>query len=156
MNIIKAEIEHAGEISRLNAAVQKMHAEHHPDVFKYPVDGTELEEFFRDQLSRDDTCMFLAIVDHLAVGYVWCEIQIREENAFKYGQKRIYIHQISVQPQFRNKEVGRKLMLEVENLAIRNGIDNIALDSWEFNKEAHSFFEQLGFSPFNVMFWKKI
>ena len=155
MEIIKAKPEQAGEIAQLNDVVQKMHAENHPDIFKYPVDGIELEKFFRKVISAETTYIFMATINDMAVGYVWCEIQSKMDNIFKYGQKRVYIHQISVQPKFRNQGVGRELMLAVEKLGIENGTDRFALDSWEFNKEAHAFFEQLGFSRFNIKFWRE-
>ena len=155
MEIRQAIPEQAGEIAQLNDAVQKMHAEHHPTVFKFPVDTKAVEEFFRDRISADDTFILIAMVAGRAVGYVWFEIQVRSENVFKYGQRRVYIHQMSVEPQCRLQGVGRALMASVEDIAIRNGIGSVALDSWEFNKEAHAFFEQLGFSSFNINFWRE-
>jgi len=41
MEILKARLENVREIVLLNDAVQKMHAEHHPEVFKYPTDAAE-------------------------------------------------------------------------------------------------------------------
>jgi ribosomal protein S18 acetylase RimI-like enzyme len=154
MEILKATLEHAGEIALLNDAVQKIHTEHYPEVFKYPTDATETGRFFRDRISDDDSFIFIARISGQAVGYVWCTIQQRHENVFKYGQERIYIHQLSVEPEFRRKGVGRKLMHAVESVARENGISRFALDSWEFNKEAHAFFEQLGFSCFNINMWR--
>jgi ribosomal protein S18 acetylase RimI-like enzyme len=155
MEILQAKIEHAGEIARLNDAVQKMHAEHHPDVFKYPTDTAETESFFRDRISADDNFIFVAEIDGKAVGYIWCTIDLKKENVFKYGQKRVYIHQLSVAPEHRRQGVGRELMLAVSGLARKKGIGKFALDSWEFNKEAHAFFEQLGFSRFNINMWQE-
>ena len=154
MKILQARQEQAGALAQLNDAVQKMHAAHHPHVFKYPADTAEVEGFFRDRIKSDGTFIFMATIAGRAVGYVWCDIQLKGENAFKYGQKRIYIHQISVEPQCRHRGVGRALMGSVENLARQNGISSFALDSWEFNKEDHAFFERLGFSRFNINFWR--
>jgi len=155
MKILQAKPEHAGEIGRLNDAVQKMHAEHHPDVFKYPTDAAEMERFFHDRMSADDNFIFVAMLAGHAVGYVWCAIELKKENVFKYGQRRVYIHQLSVEPQCRRKGVGRELMVAVASLARRNDIGRFALDSWAFNKEAHDFFEQLGFLRFNINMWRE-
>ncbi|MFH1741130.1 MAG: GNAT family N-acetyltransferase [bacterium] len=156
MEILKAKPEHASEIALLNDAVQKMHAEHHPEVFKYPTDAMEMERFFRAKISDNDCFIFLARSSRRAVGYVWGNIQRRQENVFKYGEERIYIHQLTVKPEYRRKGVGCKLMHAVECEAKENGISKLVLDSWEFNKEAHAFFEQLGFSCFNVKMWCEI
>ena len=155
MEILKAKLEHVGEIALLNDAVQRLHDEHHSEVFKYPTDIAEVERFFRDRISDDDSSIFMAWILGQAVGYVWCAIERRHENAFKHGQERIYIHQLSVEPEYRREGVAIKLMHAVENMARENGISRFALDSWEFNKDAHAFFEQLGFSRFNINMWRE-
>ena len=155
MEILKATPEHAEEITLLNDAVQKIHAEHHPELFKYPTDASEVEGFFRNQIAADGNSIFIARADSRTVGYVWCTIKRKRENPFKYGRETIYIHQISVYPEYRRKGVGRKLMEAVESLAKQKGICRLALDSWEFNGEAHAFFERLGFFCYNVNMWQQ-
>ena len=155
MKILKAKLEHVGEIVLLNDDAQKIHAEHHPEVFKYPTDAVEMERFFRDIILADDNFIFLAKISEQAVGYVWGTIQRRPENVFKHSQEWIYIHQLSVEPDYRRKGVGRRLLHAVDNVARENGISKFVLDSWEFNKESHAFFEQLGFSCFNINMWRE-
>ncbi len=155
MEIIKAEPEHAGEIARLNNAVQQLHAEHYPDVFKFPTDPMEMETFFRDKIQADDSFVLMARISGNAVGYVWGQIQRKEENLFKHAQERIYICQLSVDLAHRRKGVGRELIRAVEHLAKEKGIHRIALDSWVFNDQAHRFFEALGFSTFNIIMSKE-
>ena len=156
MKIIKATPDHAPDIARLNDAVQKLHAGHHPDVFKYPTVISEMEDFFREKVQADDHIVFLARIDGKGVGYLWCQIQRREENLFKHAMARLYICQLSVAPDHRGNGVGRELMCAAERLARENGIDAMALDSWMFNQYAHRFFEKLGFSTFNILMSKDI
>ena len=155
MKILKAKLEHVGEIVLLNDAAQKIHAEHHPEVFKYPTDAVEMERFFRDIILADDNFIFLAKISEQDVGYVWGTIQRRPENVFKHSQEWIYIHQLSVEPDYRRKGVGRRLLHAVDNVARENGISKFVLDSWEFNKESHNFFEQLGYSCFKINMWRE-
>ena len=155
MEILKAKPEHVSEIILLNDAVQKMHAKHHPEVFKYPVDAVEMENFFRDIISSENNFIFMAKISNLAVGYVWGAIQRKPDNVFKYGQERMHIHQLSVEPDHRRKGVGRRLMYALDNVARENGISKFVLDSWEFNKESHTFFEQLGYSCFKINMWRE-
>jgi ribosomal protein S18 acetylase RimI-like enzyme len=155
MEILKAKSEHVSEIVLLNDAVQKMHAEQHPEVFKYPTNFEEMEKFFRDIISTEDNFIFLAKISDQPVGYVWGAILRKPENVFKYGQQWMYIHQLSVEPGHRRKGVGRSLMNAVQDVARRNGISSFVLDTWEFNKESHAFFEQLGFSCFNINMGRK-
>ena len=156
IEIIKATSKQISEVARLNDSVQKIHAEHHPDLFKYPTDSQQVEEFFRDQVGADGNSIFIAIVSGRAVGYVWCAVDRKRENPFNHSRETVYIHQISVDPSYSRKGVGRKLMEAVEELAREQNICTIALDSWEFNSEAHVFFERLGFSRFNVNMWRRM
>jgi ribosomal protein S18 acetylase RimI-like enzyme len=155
MDTRKATAEDAGQIARLNDAVQKIHAENHPHVFKYPTDASEIEAFFRQQIAAEADSIFIAADDGRAIGYVWCTIQRKRETPFKHGQDRIYIHQISVDPAYRRRGVGRRLMQAVDGLARIEDIHCVALDSWEFNAEAHAFFERLGFARYNVNMWRQ-
>jgi ribosomal protein S18 acetylase RimI-like enzyme len=155
MEILKAKPEHVSEIALLNDVVQQMHAEHHPEVFKYPADAVEMENFFRDIISSEDNFIFIAKISNQAVGYIWGEIQRRPDNIFKYGQERMHIHQLSVEPDYRRQGVGRSLMYALDNVAKENGISKFVLDSWEFNKESHNFFEQLGYSCFKINMWRE-
>ena len=154
MEILKATPEHVDEIARLNDPVQKMHAENHPGVFKYPTDVSKIKAFFLEQITVQGNSIFIATDSVRAIGYVWCTVQRRRENPFKYGQDRIYIHQISVDPEHHRKGVGRRLMQAVEGLAREEDIHYFAVDTWEFNREAHAFFEQHGFSRYNVKMWR--
>jgi hypothetical protein len=101
MEIIQAGPGQAYEIAQLNDAVQKMHADRYPNVFKYPTDSAEIMSFFSGTISEKDTFIFIATIAGRAVGYVWCEIQKRNENVFKYGQKRVYMLTTESQDSYR-------------------------------------------------------
>ncbi|MBW2410706.1 MAG: GNAT family N-acetyltransferase [Deltaproteobacteria bacterium] len=67
----------------------------------------------------------------------------------------MHIHQLSVDSEYRRKGVGRRLMYALDNVARENGISKFVLDSWEFNKESHTFFEQLGYSCIKINMWRE-
>lgn len=156
IQFVQATTEHAEELARLNDAVQKVHAENHPKVFKYPADTSEITTFFRSKISTQHNYIFLALDSKRVVGYVWCTIQQNQENPFKHEQYRLFIHQITVATEFRRKGVGRKLLEAIDDIAMKEGVNYIALDSWEFNGKAQAFFEQFGFSRYNVNMWREM
>lgn len=43
-----------------------------------------------------------------------------------------------------------------ERLANRENVDAVRLDSWSFNRNAHTFFEAEGFEPLNVVFERRL
>jgi hypothetical protein len=69
MEILKATPEHAEVITLLNDTVQKIHAEHHPELFKHPTDASEVEGFFQHQIAADGNSIFIARAAGHTVGY---------------------------------------------------------------------------------------
>lgn len=156
MKIIKAQPDHAEILATLLEPVQKIHAENYPSLFKFPLDHKVTSQFFSKQIARKNSIIFIALIADEPAGYVWCMREKREESLFKYAHTKIYIHQLSVNPESQGQGVGRKLMLAAEKLAQINGVTKIELDSWGFNAKAHSFFEKMGYSRFNVGMWKTL
>ncbi|HIF21642.1 MAG TPA: GNAT family N-acetyltransferase, partial [Gemmatimonadetes bacterium] len=56
---------------------------------------------------------------------------------------------MAVDPLARRRGVGRALFAELEGVAARESIDQIALDTWHFNQGVQRFFAALGFSTHN-------
>lgn len=141
----------------LNDTVQKMHAVEYPQIFKYPASAEEIAAFFSERISRENNLWLLAYTQNgEATGYIWATINNMHENPFKFGERVMYIHQISVSPEHRQSGVGRALMQRVERYASDQGIHRLELDSWMFNQEAHDFFHRLGFTNYRVEMCKAI
>ena len=155
MKITEATKNNIPDIITLNSFVQKMHAYHYPDVFKSTVDEKEMASFFDGVLEKKENYILLAFKENKAVGYLWATFQHKSENPFKLERKQFYIHQVAVHEQYRNQNIGQALFSKLESIAKENGINNFALDSWAFNKDAHRFFEKLGFVTYNINMWKK-
>src|SRR6266540_136375 len=143
-------------LSSLCMDVQRLHAEHHPDVFKMPQQEDFAASFF-DQMLADPTMFtYLAEENGQSLGYVFCKLVERPENPFTLANRFLHIDQISVRPAAQRDGVGSALIAQVESLAKELGITKIQLDSWDFNTQAHAFFERLGFQKFNYPFWRDV
>ena len=137
-------------VTALNRFVQDLHVAARPDVF-HPGDlMPDVQEFFRALLRSQTPAVFVAEIDDRVVGYVHVEVQRRGSGPFARGYDRLYVHQISVDPEFRRLGVGRSLMSRATEIATELELDSIALDTWSFNAEAQRFFEGLGFSIYNL------
>ena len=154
MNIIKAESKHAEVLATLLQPIQKLHADRYPDLFKYPLNHGAITTFFSKQLSKPNAAFFIAQAEDRPVGYLWCTLEKHGGGLFKHPHSKVYIHHISVNPESQGKGAGRHLLAAAERFAESNGITKIELDSWGFNSQAHNFFEGMGYSKFNVGFWK--
>jgi len=143
-------------LSSLSMDVQRLHAEHHPDIFKIPQNDGFAVQFFNEMLANPLVRIFIAEEDGQALGCVLCKVVEREENPFTVAMRYLLVDQISVQPEAQGKGVGKALIEQVKALAREWNVSRVQLDSWGFNTNAHAFFEKMGFEKFNHRFWHNL
>jgi ribosomal protein S18 acetylase RimI-like enzyme len=139
----------------LNKLVQDLHATAEPALFRPSDDMPGIESFHRELMTREEGFTFVAEVDDEVVGYACGVVQRRASHTFAWPHERLNLDQIAVHPSHRRSGVGTALMQRVDALADSLGLDEVALDSWEFNAQARRFFESLGYAPYNVRFRKR-
>lgn len=132
-------------LSQLNADVHSVHAEGMPDRFKPPGAKTFPASLVRALLARPKTVMFLGYMVDAPAGYLYAEIMRLPENDIRYESSMVYIHHISVRPDFRAIGVGKALLNAARTAAHELGITRLGLDVWSFNESARSFFCSQGF-----------
>jgi GNAT superfamily N-acetyltransferase len=154
MNIRPATSLDASILSRLSLDVQRLHAEHHPGIFKMPENEDFAVSFFEETLADPVVYAFLAEENGNALGCILCKLIERLESPFTFAARILLIDQISVRPDARGQGVGAALMHQAEVLAKELRVQRIHLDSWDFNLDAHAFFERMGYEKFNFRFWQ--
>ena len=140
----------AATLARLNAHVQAWHAAHYPEAFFPNPDPQALTAYFADRLS-DPACTAFLMGDP-ASAYALCQLHIRDTSIFSPGYRRLMIDHIAVAPEARRKGQGRALLDAARQLAADLKADEILLDTWEANTEAHAFFRAAGFTPRRMLF----
>jgi len=143
-------------LSSLSMDVQRLHAEHRPDIFKLPQSEDFAVSFFDAMPADLTTRIFIAEEDGRALGYVLCKLIERQETPFMFAMRYLLVDQISVRPEAQGQGVGAALMKQAEAFAKELNVSRIQLDSWGFNTHAHTFFEKMGFEKFNHRFWKHL
>jgi GNAT superfamily N-acetyltransferase len=143
-------------LSSLCGDVQRLHSEHYPDIFKMPQNHDFAVSFFDEMLADPAVSIFIAEENREAIGYIFCKLIERPESPFTFAMRSLLVEHISVRPAARGKGVGTALMKQAEILAKALAVQRIQLDSWDFNADAHSFFERLGFQRFNFRFWRPV
>lgn len=146
----RATPEDAAMLARLNAHVQGWHAAHYPEAFFPNPDPKALTAYFSDRLS-DPACTAFLTGDP-ATAYALCQLHIREPSIFSPGYRRLMIDHIAVAPEARRQGQGRALLNAAGQLARDLDADEILLDTWEANTEAHAFFRANGFQPRRMLF----
>ncbi|WP_454887275.1 N-acetyltransferase family protein [Sphingomonas oryzagri] len=154
--IAKARSADIPDLVRLNGVVQNLHAQLSPDIFRSDWAPSDLEAFWADRLDDQNSEVIIASLDNRAVGYIWFEVQTREQDALHLRRRRIYVHHIAVDESARGEGVGANLLDQAELEAERAGISNVVLDAWAANETAQGFFGARGYGPVNVGLGKSL
>ncbi len=143
----------AAILSELNADVQKLHAEALPHLFKPPSGDTFPPEMAAEWISQPANYFFIGRAGGVDIGYIFVEIRSQIENSFRRAMDMVYIHHISIRPEYRQMGYGGELMEAAKSLARQKGIATLALDVWSFNRRAQAFFAAQGFANYNERMW---
>jgi ribosomal protein S18 acetylase RimI-like enzyme len=150
MTLRRASLADAAILARLNTHVQDWHAAHYPEAFFPNPDPAALTAYFADRLQDRACTAFLA--GDPATAYALCQLHIREPSIFSPGYRRLMIDHIAVAPEARRQGQGRALLTAARDLARDLQADEILLDTWEANHDAHAFFRAAGFKPRRMLF----
>ena len=134
----------AGVLADLNRHVQGLHVDGAPDLFKEPVHEDVVAQF-EEWLGEDNARAFIAYEEETAVGYLLAFIRERPANPITRRWRALLIDQISVEPPWKGKGVGRSLVEAALSVARAEDVDEVQAMTWGFNEEAQAFFRALGF-----------
>lgn len=128
----------------LLAQVLDIHYNLRPDLFikgKTKYDRTELLSIINDNTKP----IYLAIDNDKVMGYCFCIIKecILDKHISK--ARTLYIDDLCVDNEYRNKHIGRIILDYVKDEAKKMNIEFITLNVWEGNDSARAFYEHNGF-----------
>lgn len=151
----KASTDDVEQIIQLSLAVQKIHSDQYPDLFKEVVKLDELSNFYIGLIGDKDQYIFVSEIGDEITGYCWAEVIRQTESPITHGISKLYIHQICVNKRYRGKGVGAMLVREIKTLAKCLDVNHVGADSWSFNSRAVDFFRSQDFKPRNERMWLK-
>lgn len=113
----------------------------------------EVENGFRQKFNDENTRIFVLEDENNLIGYIMIELR---ENETQINDSSMKISDLYIEDKHRNSGYGTILIEKVENIAEKENIDYIRINSeWE-NKGARRLYEDLGFSPKKIGYSKKI
>lgn len=148
--IRRATLDDAATLARLNAHVQGWHAAHYPLAFHPEPDPDGLMAYFAERLADPACTAFLT--GEPPLGYALCQLQERAASVFSPAIRRVLVDHIAVAPEGRRQGHGRALLQAARGLARDLEVDEILLDTWGGNHDAHAFFRAEGFSLRRMLF----
>jgi len=147
MEIRDATADDHASIQMLEAEIQAQHAEGAPFIFPPLPDGVIPREDYLALLARPNERVIIAIEDGEAVGYLNYEFVDRPANYYKYPQKLVHVHVLTVKATHRSRGIGEALLKYVEQQAREYGASRVTLEVYSFNTGAVRFYEHIGFAP---------
>ena len=133
-------------LKRLLYAVNQLHADGRPDIFKSGgIKYTDGE--LTDLLQDPDRPVWVYTEDRQILGYVFCILEETKETSSLRPMRTLYIDDLCVDAEARGRGIGRILYRKALDLAREAGCARVTLHAWNFNTAAYGFYEKLGMTP---------
>ncbi len=142
-SIRRAEMRDMPEVLRLLGQIGALHEKGRPDVYRKNAAKYSAEEY-RSIIENEDTPVFVAEVDGVLAGYVFCQLQVREGHRQLCDMRTLYVDDLCVDESMRGHHIGTALMDAARACAESLGCHNLILNVWEFNESARAFYESCG------------
>lgn len=133
-------------INELSYQVLALHASWEPDKYEV-VDHPYPMEYFLEDIG--EKCLYAAWQNGIVVGYV--RFRLWETNgAGSLKQKMMQIEDIGVDESLRNQGIGRQVMADIKELALRLGCTALNLYVDAQNENALAYYIKCGFQVSNI------
>jgi len=138
----------ADDLDVLNQLMYELHHEHHvscPEFFK-TAEEVEQEKSIARYLDTPECLVFVAKHNDIIVGFItghFCELVSSVSKSLPMGS----IDELYVRPAFRQQRVASLLYKRLEASFIDYGVEQVFVEVWDFNRNAHCFYEDTGFKP---------
>ena len=146
MVIRKAKLTDIDRLSELLYEVHNLHAEGRPDIFQKGKQKYSKEDL-ESVLTNSQTPVWVAEEKRKVVGYIFCIYEEVKDHTSLTNRKTLYIDDLCVDKEFRQKGIGKSLYNYVKMIAKSNGCYDVTLNVWNLNPGAIAFYEKLGLKP---------
>lgn len=137
----KANIDDYSGISRLKEEIHKMHRDAEPYFFK-ATDNILSLEYYEAELNRGG--VFVLENEEELIGYMFIVIRDIVGNPVIKDQKILFINDLCILSNKRNKGYGKFMMDEISNYGKTQKVTSIELEVWKFNESAIDFYKNYG------------
>ena len=120
----------------------------------YPTSTQEMHVRYTALAAHPDYTTWVAVIDEQVIGMIGLIRQLYYEKNGMY----VRIGALVINNQYRKKGIGKLLMQKAEQWAVETGAGQLLLNSGnrEERKDAHAFYQHLGYEPKTTGFVKTI
>ena len=116
------------------------------------LDANELHAVYSRALSSGIQHLIVGVLGNRIVGF--CSLSVK--NNFRKAGSIGNVDELVVDEHYRGQGIGKKLMDRIEEIAVSNHCKQIELESSFHRKEAHRFYENIGFKSRAYLFTKTL
>lgn len=131
----------------LNGIVQRLHADHRPDIFTPEPDAAAVEAHFAELLGRPGWFALVAENDGIPIGYAFCEVQRIEAHTLHHARTRGFLHHVVVASAARRRGVGLALVEAAKARFRAEGATVWATTYWVWNEASVALMAKAGVRP---------
>ena len=143
-------------LSKIYTEVDLLHSQALPQIFATPKEPFRNREFISEILKDKNAAIIVAESSGEIIGLIHILIREAPDIPMMVKRRYAYIGEIAVAEEQRGPGIGKALMREAEQWAIRRKISQLEFNVWDFNKNAIAFFEKLGYTPSRHNMWKSV
>jgi len=129
--------------------VDALHRDNLPHLFQKPPGPARDYDYYHEQISNEQVCLYVADVGGKLLGYVHALIRDTPPIPVMVPRQYAIVDSIGVRAEFQNRGIGRLLMDAVHEWALARGATSIELNVYEFNQEAITFYQKLGYHTYS-------
>ena len=155
-DIRKATANDYDNLCELFNEIDTLHRVNLPDIFQKPNGAAREKDYYLGLVANENIGLFVVEMDQKLIGFV--HVLVRDTPVFPViiPQHYAVIDGIAVKSEFQNHGIGKMLMEKAQEWATTNAAVFIELNVYEFNKNAISFYERLGYQISSRRMRKKI
>ena len=155
-HIRKATANDYDNLCELFNEIDTLHRVNLPHIFQKPNGAAREKDYYSGLVADENIGLFVAEMDEKLIGFV--HVLVRDTPVFPIiiPQHYAVIDGIGVKSEFQNHGIGKMLMEKAQEWATTNGAVFIELNVYEFNRNAISFYEKLGYQISSRKMRKKI
>ena len=149
----QATLDDADAIRDLIAELDTLHARKLPTMFRVPEEPRFTRDDIANILSNDEAGLFVAERLGEVVGVIYLEIEWAT-SSHRVPSRSCWVSNIVVRQDVRRQGIGRQLMEVADAWTHEHALEQVKFVVWEFNVDAISFYEHLGYATLQREMWR--
>lgn len=145
-----------GDYQGLNAVfaeADELHRRSLPRIFRQDRAPDFDRGYFASLRENPDAALLLAEYNRQCAGFIILTLRNAPDTPVHVPRRYAVVDFLAVRHTYRRQGIGRALMAAGQQSAEEHGASAIELNVWEFNQEALTFYERLGYTTASRKMW---